>query len=503
MCPPAVYEPYVVQAPEGHLLAGTPHRATYNGSFACYVRELSGTLGPTTRSVAYSGPWQAMPTNKRLFVNRDQFAIKCVDAENRTLFRDVYTTIAPKPRLNPPPVRSAAQLNVAILMLDSVSRTQFFRHMPFAMKVMRRLDFQFLTGYTKIADDMETNLLAMLAGKVHDPDRNDLTALLRDEMILKEVEEGGDLPYYEYLYTYQNAERMCANGEFLTPRFLHIWERFSTKYADKCHLSFNSIAALTRKNPNHLELLDQPLADALDRLEDAGALEHTMLHEIASTYVGRVEERMPLMAVFVPPKFRRAEAKKFANLRANANRLTSAFDVHQTLQEAMDARIPAQHCMCMKPLDVAVLNETQKFQARALMRTQIHAAVHELPCVFSYELDDPRSFTPFTISPVARQWRVTYYVKMAGQCGKCANDCGQAREALRYTCPFKNSTRTLYNGVWYCYTKFPVTSPNVQYISQNYCGSVAGRFDAREDSKTMTPLHMDVLMCRTVAVLTA
>ncbi|KAI6238822.1 hypothetical protein M3Y99_00639000 [Aphelenchoides fujianensis] len=255
------------------------------------------------------------------------------------------------------------------------------------------------------------------------------------------AEAGGGLfhaapPFYEYLYTYQNAERMCANGEFLTPRFLHIWERFSTKYADKCHLSFNSITALTRKNPNHLELLDQPLADALDRLDDAGALEHTMLvimgdsgqkeHEIASTYVGRVEERMPLMAVYVPPKFRRAEAEKFANLRANANRLTSAFDVHQTLQEAMgfeqptersgsslfhpieadrscqDARIPAQHCMCMKPLDVAVLNETQKFQARALMRTQIHAAVHELPCVFSYELDDPRSFTPFTISPVAR-----------------------------------------------------------------------------------------------------
>ncbi|KAI6199221.1 hypothetical protein M3Y96_00603400 [Aphelenchoides besseyi] len=235
-------------------------------------------------------------------------------------------------------------------------------------------------------------------------------------------------PYYEYLYQNILKRKLCVNGEFVTSRFLNIFERFTTKYAEKCHISFNSISALTYDNPNNLELLDQPLADVLERMKDIGALDNTaiVISSIQETYIGRIEERMPILSIYIPPKYRKANPKKFGNLRTNTNRLVSSFDIYRTLHDmtspktsnkevgsslfdlisrtrtCQQARIPPQFCMCMERMGTTILNETHKFEARALMRTQVHEALHELPCIFSYRIAEPRAYLPFTISAIAR-----------------------------------------------------------------------------------------------------
>ncbi|KAI6185389.1 hypothetical protein M3Y98_00017800 [Aphelenchoides besseyi] len=64
-CPFPDYQQYVVQSHAGHLLIGTPHKATYNGTFNCFSRELSGTLGPSNRNVTFHGPWSLVSSNKQ------------------------------------------------------------------------------------------------------------------------------------------------------------------------------------------------------------------------------------------------------------------------------------------------------------------------------------------------------------------------------------------------------------------------------------------------------
>ncbi|KAI6213024.1 hypothetical protein M3Y94_00100100 [Aphelenchoides besseyi] len=204
-------------------------------------------------------------------------------------------------------------------------------------------------------------------------------------------------PYYEYLYQNILKRKLCVNGEF------------TTKYAEKCHFSFNSITALTHDNPNNLELLDQPLADTLERMKDIGALDNTaiVISAIQETYIGRIEERMPMLSVYIPPKYRKTYTYKTLHdltdpKTTNKEVGVSLFNSISRTRTCQQARIPSQFCMCMERMDTSILNETHKFEARALMRTQVHAALHELPCIFSYRIDEPRAYLPFTISAIAR-----------------------------------------------------------------------------------------------------
>ncbi|KAI6233530.1 hypothetical protein M3Y99_00902300 [Aphelenchoides fujianensis] len=52
---------------------------------------------------------------------------------------------------------------------------------------------------------------------------------------------------------------------------------------------------------------------------------------------------------------------------------------------------------------------------------------------------------------------------------------GQATRALKYSCQYNNATLAVFNGVWYCYTIFPVTAPSNSYILNDRCKTlVAG-----------------------------
>lgn len=60
---------------------------------------------------------------------------------------------------------------------------------------------------------------------------------------------------------------------------------------------------------------------------------------IRETYVGWLEERLPLMYFWIPPSFRAKYPHKFSNLVANRNRLTSPFDVYTTLQDILYGKV--------------------------------------------------------------------------------------------------------------------------------------------------------------------
>lgn len=80
----------------------------------------------------------------------------------------------------------------------------------------------------------------------------------------------------------------------------------------------------------------------LKKLHGTGALRNTLLiffsdhglrfGNIRTTYVGKLEERMPIMFVAFPESFADRFPAAVRWLRANSRRLTTSFDVHATLQ---------------------------------------------------------------------------------------------------------------------------------------------------------------------------
>ncbi|KAI6238905.1 hypothetical protein M3Y99_00648300 [Aphelenchoides fujianensis] len=244
-------------------------------------------------------------------------------------------------------------------------------------------------------------------------------------------------PYYEYLYQRQAARPGCVNGRLIARRMLEIWERFSTTYSRECHFGFTFLTAGTHENPNGVELLDGHLHDALVRLRYRGALEHTAflllgdhgqrISPIRGSYAGRVEERMPLLAAFLPAKFRAAHPDKWRQFVANANRFTSHYDVHETLRELLrlddarrrpvgaslfrplpvnrsctEARVPLHHCTCQERLNESLVPLKIRDEMLAGLREHVRATAARLECVRRVDVERPTAFTPFTLNARAR-----------------------------------------------------------------------------------------------------
>ncbi|GFR85353.1 adenosine kinase, partial [Elysia marginata] len=92
--------------------------------------------------------------------------------------------------------------------------------------------------------------------------------------------------------------------------------------------------------------VDEDLAIFLRNLTFSGYLNHTILilmadhgarfASIRKTQQGKLEERLPYFSIYFPPSFKAAYPKDVAQLRKNRKRLTTMFDVHETLHDLLD-----------------------------------------------------------------------------------------------------------------------------------------------------------------------
>jgi hypothetical protein len=66
------------------------------------------------------------------------------------VFADAFSNIPYKERLQPPNLDGKPNVSVSVLILDSNSRNQFFRHAPQTLRFMKEQGFQILHGYNKV-----------------------------------------------------------------------------------------------------------------------------------------------------------------------------------------------------------------------------------------------------------------------------------------------------------------------------------------------------------------
>ncbi|CAJ0603349.1 unnamed protein product [Cylicocyclus nassatus] len=308
-------------------------------------------------------------------------------------------------RKGPEKLEQPSRYSIDILTFDSTSRTMTMRHMPRTVEMMHKLGYEILYGYTKVGDNSMVNLEPILAGdipealaeKKHD-DSGDINknwilpttkkldptplpflwkimkekygcrTMFNDDIAVagrgifhyppQEFQFGFTTPpadhYYRpyYLALYQNwTYSVCKDGGQIQQEFVDLWRRFANRYKSICHFGFTFITTLTHEAGLLIETMDEFVKSSLEDLFVNGALDNSVsvimgdhgnrIGLVQYSYTGRIEERMPLMAIRLPSNFKTLYPKEYGNFLANKWKLTSNFDIHQTLKDIALMRLGA------------------------------------------------------------------------------------------------------------------------------------------------------------------
>lgn len=306
------------------------------------------------------------------------------------------TRASRKPRIKP------SQLpNVLIFGLDSVSRLSMMRFLPKTYDyLVTQLNAVVFRGMNKVGDNTFPNLLALLTGRrVEDIAKPGQRDKVYDDVhiVWKDFREAGyetlfaeDFPSYALFNYLARGFTKPPTDYYLRPFWLAVYESFllmsssalclgngpkhmlqldylkryfdgrNASNADKPFFAFSYLVEISHDFSQQVGAADDDFVEFLDYLRSKGHLDNTFLFflsdhghrfdSIRSTFVGRIEERLPFFALGLPTgtdwltspervvgsksTLTRLNVSHLAsNLETNAGRLTTPFDTYATLRD--------------------------------------------------------------------------------------------------------------------------------------------------------------------------
>ncbi|PIC31628.1 hypothetical protein B9Z55_012266 [Caenorhabditis nigoni] len=150
----------------------------------------------------------------------------------------------------------------------------------------------------------------------------------------KDVEERGD--------------RTCINGQAIHNIWFKNCENFMQIYQDVPRFLLMHQGLLSHDDINLVDVEDVDLSAHLKHMNELGMFDDSIVivmadhgHRFAKlreTHQGQLEERMPFFSIALPKELRETEKGKRIerNLRENAEKLTSPFDIHASLLDILN-----------------------------------------------------------------------------------------------------------------------------------------------------------------------
>ncbi|XP_045112884.1 uncharacterized protein LOC123505533 isoform X2 [Portunus trituberculatus] len=279
-------------------------------------------------------------------------------------------------------VKDSEKLNVIIMGTDSASRLNMLRHLSKTYEYLtKELGAVDLKGYNKVGDNTFPNLMPILGGMtIKEVDQatcvtkskhyDDCHWVWKDfkksKYVTAYMEDSPWMGSFHYLRRgfiekptdfYGRPFMMASEKEIGGPGnsrghfcqgnvlSIKVVQDYALEFARTFHstpfFGFFWSSSLTHDHLNLLELTDDHYFQYLQQMEKIGALNNTALFFISdhgmrwggirSTYIGMLEERLPYVVLYLPPWFRKKYHQAYEHLASNTHRLTSNFDVYETL----------------------------------------------------------------------------------------------------------------------------------------------------------------------------
>lgn len=264
--------------------------------------------------------------------------------------------------------------NVLVICLDSISKNQFLRKLPLSYNVLtQELGAVVLNSYNILGDGTPAALFPILTGKseLEMPDARKINKNVyfdpRDFLFGLLKLDGYHTAYFEdspktgtFQYRFNGFKYQPAD-HYLRPFLLESTDKYCVgavpTYALMLNLTlqfikragkrfcFTFIADICHDDSNLVATIEDDLSKFLKALKVNKILENTVVFvmadhgprysEMRSIYEGKIEERLPFMAIVLPKRIEEfiRNAKMF--LRANADVLTTPFDIHTTILDVV------------------------------------------------------------------------------------------------------------------------------------------------------------------------
>ncbi|CAL1265563.1 unnamed protein product [Larinioides sclopetarius] len=276
-------------------------------------------------------------------------------------------------------------LNVILIGIDSVSKLNFLRHFPRTHAFLNEKLKPFeMNGYTKVGDNTFPNLVPLLTGQFVEYWWNETVknTMFFDNVgfIWKEYARRGYRTFYAEDNPLAGTFNYIKRGFYNPPTdyyfrplalALEMWKYLIKPEKDFClksqidydfiykylqdfaqtmdtrpYFGFAMVSTITHDKLNNAGWADEPTVRLLEGLWNSGSLNNTLLvlfsdhglrfGKIRHTYVGKFEERLPLMYIHAPKWFLDQYPDIAKNLKINQDRLMTLFDIHATMLHLLD-----------------------------------------------------------------------------------------------------------------------------------------------------------------------
>ncbi|XP_068624536.1 uncharacterized protein [Battus philenor] len=350
-----------------------------------YINDTKYKIGPKTKIKG---------GDSYTLTRSDHVKVKCIGSQLNSIIPSKWeghcvgfrSTVRPQ---RPPPGRENT-LNVLILGFDSTSHNGFLRRMPKSYGVLlKELRAIVLDGYNIVGDGTPAALFPILTGRT-ELELPDVRKRLKTQRTLDSMPfifyklkaDGYRTAYFEdmpWLGTFQyrfNGFRHQPADHYLRSFFMEEsgngkkwWKvKSSTKYCvgatpqyklmlnitdqflklDGKRFCFTFIADITHDDFNVISTADDDLAEFLRGFQKAGHTEDTLLivmgdhgpryAKVRDTLQGKLEERLPMMALVLPESLRQSRPRAHEALQHNAHALTTPHDIYATITDALNMR---------------------------------------------------------------------------------------------------------------------------------------------------------------------
>ncbi|CAM4965424.1 unnamed protein product [Rotaria socialis] len=272
--------------------------------------------------------------------------------------------------------------NILMFGFDSVSRMTFMRFLPKSYSfIIKELGAVVMKGYNIVGDGTRAALLPLLTGKTQrelpEARRGHADAETVDQFpwIWNQFKDSGYVtqwaedmqfvgtfqhrlkgfrdppvdhygrPFYLFAESKKKSKPFCF-GSITRFQAMFNWIRnFFDMYPHQPKFSYIFHADYSHNSNNLIPYADNELLGFLQMIKTHGYLDRTMLiiitdhgsrySSLRNTYQGKLEERLPFMAIRMPTQFQAQYPMIMRNLRLNSRRLTTMFDLHETFEHLL------------------------------------------------------------------------------------------------------------------------------------------------------------------------